>query len=177
MIRRSRSALLHVSRPTAVGVLPAYMTCANCLVRPPAAPPVISICHCRRARCSSSIIPTLLLPLPLRNKARRRRRPCAAGAACRFTSRFPADPFRARQLPCTASSRLIGNLGLFKFSLIQKQFSKFVTIILQLASHNDHNQNYSKLYSTKSCSRHRQQFHYSHESTLYMCCQNMQVEN
>lgn len=96
MIRRSRSALLHVSRPTAVGVLPAYMTCANCLVRPPAAPPVISICHCRRARCSSSIIPTLLLPLPLRNKARRRRRPCAAGAACRFTSRFPADPFRAR---------------------------------------------------------------------------------
>jgi hypothetical protein len=122
-MRRSRSALLHVSRPTAVGVLPAYMTCANCLVRPPAAPPVISICHCR-ARCSSSIIPTLLLPLPLRNKARRRRRrrPCAAGAAY-AGSRADSRPTPSARVSCPArlaSSRLNRNLGLFKFSLIQK---------------------------------------------------------
>lgn len=107
VMRRSRSALLHVSRPTAVGVLPAYMTCANCLVRPPAAPPVISICHCR----APGAPPPLFQHYYCRCHSATRRVVVVSslrGRCCMpVHEQIPGRPL-PRALPCTASSRLIG---------------------------------------------------------------------
>ena len=79
------------------------MTCANCLVRPPAsraAPGHLDLPLSRSGAPPPCIIPTL--PLPLRNKARRRRRRPRAQVRevlhARpptppvFTSRFPSRP-------------------------------------------------------------------------------------